>query len=183
MHLSILNKPLKKALRQKKLASVPSLEIPESLDFEDIKISACKPHYLYFHYLQDGEKDDGWGCAYRSLQTLCSWFLMQGHTTKKVPSISDIQKTLVSMGDKDAKFIGSREWIGAFEVSFVIQKELGYTCKVQYIPSGAQVATLLPIFEQHFREIGTPIMIGGGVLAYTLLGEHFLDSEACYIFY
>ena len=74
------------------------------------------------------------------------------------------------MGDKEKKFIGSREWIGAFEVSYVIQKQLGYACNIQHISSGAQVSSLLPIFEQHFKQVGTPIMIGGGVLAYTLLG-------------
>ena len=30
--------------------------------------------YSYHHYMQDKFDDDGWGCAYRSLQTLISWF-------------------------------------------------------------------------------------------------------------
>ena len=30
--------------------------------------------YTYHHYMQDRFDDDGWGCAYRSLQTLISWF-------------------------------------------------------------------------------------------------------------
>ena len=30
--------------------------------------------YSYHHYMQDGFNDDGWGCAYRSLQTIISWF-------------------------------------------------------------------------------------------------------------
>ena len=30
--------------------------------------------YTYHHYMQDKFDDDGWGCAYRSLQTLISWF-------------------------------------------------------------------------------------------------------------
>ncbi len=43
-----------------------------------------KGRYAYFHYLQDGMSDTGWGCAYRSLQTLWSWFLLQGYTDKPV---------------------------------------------------------------------------------------------------
>jgi len=31
-------------------------------------------NYTYHHYMQDGFDDNGWGCAYRSLQTLLSWF-------------------------------------------------------------------------------------------------------------
>ena len=53
--------------------------------------------YSYHHYMQDRMNDDGWGCAYRSLQTLVSWFRYQGYTEKPVPSHAEIQqvKTLV----------------------------------------------------------------------------------------
>lgn len=54
--------------------------------------------YDYYHYLQDRVDDSGWGCAYRSLQTLCSWFQRQGYTTKAPPSHRDIQTTLVKIG-------------------------------------------------------------------------------------
>ena len=73
---------------------------------ENQSISSVKGDYIYFHYLQDNFKDDGWGCAYRSLQTLHSWFLLQGYTENSVPSIPEIQKILVKMGDKPPAFIG-----------------------------------------------------------------------------
>ena len=62
--------------------------------------------YIYFHYLHDGFGDAGWGCAYRSLQTLYSWFLLQGYSRTPVPSIPEIQQILVKMGDKPEKFLG-----------------------------------------------------------------------------
>lgn len=31
-------------------------------------------YYAYHHYMQENFDDNGWGCAYRSLQTICSWF-------------------------------------------------------------------------------------------------------------
>lgn len=37
----------------------------------------------------------------------------------------EIQQSLVEIGDKDPLFIGSREWIGAIELSFVLDKLLG----------------------------------------------------------
>ena len=38
--------------------------------------------------------------------------------TKAVPSIPHIQKTLVEdLKDKPKKFVGSRDWIGTFEVA------------------------------------------------------------------
>jgi len=67
----------------------------------------------------------GWGGAYRSLQTLWSWFLLQGFTEKKVPTHRDMQMALVEVGDKEKPFVGSREWIGSFEVSTVLNQLLG----------------------------------------------------------
>jgi hypothetical protein len=80
--------------------------------------------------------DSGWGCAYRSLQTLCSWMVLQGFTAKPIPTLPEIQRILVELGvqflffillywfallifflqDKEKKFIGSTEWIGSQEV-------------------------------------------------------------------
>lgn len=39
--------------------------------------------------------------------------------------LREIQQTLVEIGDKDPSFVGSREWIGAIELSFVLDKLLG----------------------------------------------------------
>ena len=36
-------------------------------------ISTVQGRYAYHHYMQDKFDDNGWGCAYRSLQTLVSW--------------------------------------------------------------------------------------------------------------
>ena len=67
----------------------------------------------------------GWGCAYRSLQTLWSWFLLQGYTDKPVANHRQIQEALVKVGDKEAAFVGSKEWIGSFEVSTVLNQLMG----------------------------------------------------------
>ena len=38
----------------------------------------------------------------------------------KVPSLSDIQKTLVAVGDKPNSFQDSKQWIGCVEASIVL---------------------------------------------------------------
>lgn len=88
-------------------------------------VSLVQGSYEYFHYLQEGYNDSGWGCAYRSLQTIISWFRLQNYSSIEVPSHREIQQALVEIGDKDPSFIGSREWIGAIELSFVLDKLLG----------------------------------------------------------
>ena len=63
----------------------------------------------------------GWGCGYRTLQTLCSWaerqLCKEKVKMKNIPSLHDIQAALVEMGDKKPCFIGSKDWIGSVEIS------------------------------------------------------------------
>ncbi|KAG5393049.1 hypothetical protein IGI04_023012 [Brassica rapa subsp. trilocularis] len=124
--------------------------------------SVIQGSYEYYHYLQDSFDDSGWGCAYRSLQTIISW---------------EIQQTLVEIGDKDPSFVGSREWIGAIELSFVLDKLLGVSCKIMNFRSGSELPEKCRELALHFETQGTPIMIGGGVLAYTLLGVDYDEGS------
>lgn len=48
--------------------------------------------YSYHHYMQDRTDDSGWGCAYRSLQTICSWFKQQGYIDAPIPTHKEIQQ-------------------------------------------------------------------------------------------
>ncbi|XP_021908845.1 probable Ufm1-specific protease [Carica papaya] len=140
-------------------------------------VSLIQGSYEYYHYLQDGFDDSGWGCAYRSLQTIISWFRLQHYTSVDVPSHGEIQQCLVDIGDKDSSFIGSREWIGAIELSFVLDKLLGVSCKIMNVRSGSELPEKCRELSLHFENQGTPIMIGGGVLAYTLLGVDFNETS------
>lgn len=139
--------------------------------------SLVQGSYEYYHYLQDGFDDSGWGCAYRSLQTIISWFRLQHYASVDVPSHREIQQALVDIGDKDPPFVGSREWIGAIELSFVLDKLLGVSCKVLNVRSGAELPEKCRELALHFESQGTPIMIGGGVLAYTLLGVDYNEAS------
>ncbi|KAK9753490.1 Peptidase family C78 [Popillia japonica] len=87
-------------------------------------IGIARGIYKYYHYNQDKMEDNGWGCAYRSLQTLASWFHLQGNGLD-LPN------------------------------------------------SGEEVAAKGPELLNHFQMHGSPIMIGGGVLAHTILGVDY----------
>ena len=58
------------------------------------KQSLVQGNYIYFHYMQDNFNDNGWGCAYRSFQTIFSWFKLQSYTQKPVPSHRQIQQVI-----------------------------------------------------------------------------------------
>ncbi|CAI5501529.1 unnamed protein product [Closterium sp. Naga37s-1] len=132
--------------------------------------------YEYYHYMQDRIDDSGWGCAYRSLQTIVSWFRIQQYTSQPVPTHRRIQQALVEIGDKEAAFVGSSQWIGAIELSFILDHLLGVTCKVLTVSSGADMPSKGRQLAHHFSTQGTPVMIGGGVLSYTLLGVDYDEA-------
>lgn len=88
-----------------------------SSDLKAGTVSLVDGDYEYRHYMQDKMNDNGWGCAYRSLQTIISWFQLQGYTQEGVPTHREIQQALVDVGDKEASFVGSSKWIGSQEVS------------------------------------------------------------------
>jgi Ufm1-specific protease 2 len=139
----------------------------------DGKQSLVQGRYTYHHYMQDKINDDGWGCAYRSLQTLCSWFRFQGYSDHSVPTHEDIQKYLVKIGDKPKNFINSRQWIGSTEVSICLNGFMNVDSRIMHVSSGGDLASKGSELAYHFETEGTPIMIGGGVLAHTILGVDF----------
>ena len=104
--------------------------------------------------LQDKFDDCGWGCAYRSLQTIHSWFQRQHYTATAPPSHRDIQSRLVALGDKPADFIGSRQWIGAIELGYVLDAALGVGCKVLTLASGAEMPSKAREIAAHFDSQG-----------------------------
>lgn len=126
----------------------------------DGKQSLVQGKYTYHHYMQDNFNDDGWGCAYRSLQTLCSWLRFQGYSEHKIPSHEDIQRYLVKIGDKPQNFINSKQWIGSTEVSMCLNGLMGgIDSRIMHVSSGADLASKGSELAYHFETQGTPIMV------------------------
>ena len=151
------------------------INVDKPIGNEYIVRSCVKGNYEYFHYNHDGINDSGWGCAYRSLQTVFSWFLLNTDLAKgkTIPSIKEIQTTLVKLGDKDKSLIGSADWIGAVEVNLVLNELLGIESQIVFIPSGSELASKGRELAYHFEHNGCPVMIGGGKFAYTILGVDY----------
>ena len=133
--------------------------------------------------MQDNFNDNGWGCAYRSFQTIFSWFKIQSYTQKPVPTHREIQqvtiwfifitilfshnvnngnilKALVDMGDKSKEFVGSSKWIGSMEISFCLNQMLNVECKILSVSKGSEIADKARELQYHFETEGSPVMIG-----------------------
>lgn len=106
-------------------------------------VSSLGTYYYLFHTPMQG-----WGCGYRSLQTLCSWAenmlqtllphsqILSSKTSpsscdglsspqQTVPSLRVIQETLVEVGDKPEAFVSSRDWIGTYEACIILDHLFG----------------------------------------------------------
>ena len=141
--------------------------------------------YEYFHYMQwtgagmeakykSPYDDCGWGCAYRSLQSIISWFRLQGYTSLPNPTHYEIQKTLVDHCGQDAgQLLGKKMWLGSQDLAYYLDHTIGVTCRTKVFHSGDDVAGGGRELLHHFETQGTPVMIGGGELAFTLLGVDF----------
>ena len=53
-------------------------------------------------------------------------------------------------GDKERGFVGSRQWIGAIELGFVLETLLGVTAKVITVSKGADVDQRARELADHF---------------------------------
>lgn len=138
-----------------------------------VTVHTVRGRYLYCHYLQNRFNDSGWGCAYRSLQTIMSWCAYQGLCSFEdgiLPTHAQIQQALVDIGDKPAAFCGTKDWIGANEVCYALEKLTGVSSKILHVSSGSEMESRSRELARHFDEQGSPVMVGGGVLAWTILG-------------
>lgn len=158
--------------RQTQLAtSALTLLLPTALEpLKDVHLGLAPPgrgparlailsgHYLYYHYGCDGLDDRGWGCGYRTLQTLCSW--PHGRPVG-VPGLMDVQAALEDMGDKPPGFRGSRDWIGCVEASLCLEYFRGPQGRLCHVPRGAGLQGELERLHSHFAGGGGPVMVGG----------------------
>ena len=123
---------------------------------------------------------------------MCSWINNNCDIKSKlptVPTLLNIQETLVNIGDKPSSFIKSREWIGSFEIclfldhcynvstwifyifSILITSSSIYhfiyfviilqvSSKIIHIRTGKEIGLEFAKFVEHFQKFGSPVMIG-----------------------
>ncbi|KAF7458528.1 peptidase family c78 protein [Cryptosporidium felis] len=158
-----------------------SLDIESDLELDlplNIKRASRSPiiyqilgDFYYYHYNQDNFNDQGWGCTYRSLQMLLSWYLINNYTNKHVLSITEIQEFLKK---NDSTYnnlqIGSNTLIGTVEASYILIMYLGISCKLKYYYNIEEFLRNYDLISNHFQNISSPIIISIGDYSYLLTG-------------
>lgn len=101
----------------------------------------------------------------------------QGYTALPNPTHYEIQKTLVDhCGQDPGPLLGKKMWLGSQDLAYYMEHQLGVTCRTEYFQSGDDVSSGGRKFLHHFETQGTPVMIGGGELAFTLIGVDFNEK-------
>ncbi len=80
---------------------------------------------------------------------------------------------MVDIGDKPKEFVGSSQWIGSMEISYCLSNMLNVDSKIIFVSKGSELVDKARELQYHFETEGSPIMIGGGVLAHTIIGIDF----------
>ncbi|XP_049877215.1 ufm1-specific protease 2 [Pectinophora gossypiella] len=89
--------------------------------------------------------------------------MKHNYKEQNVPSIRELQKILVDLEDKPQSFVGSRQWIGSFEVCLVIDKLFDIPCKMLHVNKGDELKNIVEQLKTHFDKFGSPVMMGGDV--------------------
>eukprot|EP01023_Acetabularia_acetabulum_P065711 TRINITY_DN8738_c0_g1_i4.p1 TRINITY_DN8738_c0_g1~~TRINITY_DN8738_c0_g1_i4.p1 ORF type:complete len:223 (-),score=16.10 TRINITY_DN8738_c0_g1_i4:190-837(-) len=131
-------------------------------------LETVKGNYEFYHFGESGVDDRGWGCAYRSLQTVCSWLHLQGMLQQgSVPSHQQIQQVLKSSVDG---YKGGHEWIGSWELFMFLDVCHNISSKILNSNSTEEFVAKFQQLHAHFKQGGSPIMIGEGSYANIILG-------------
>ena len=59
-------------------------------------------------------------------------------------------------GDKESSFVGSKQWIGALELSFVLETLLGVTSRILDVQTGSELPSKARELAHHFDTQGMP---------------------------
>uniref|UniRef100_H3AKJ3 UFM1 specific peptidase 1 n=2 Tax=Latimeria chalumnae TaxID=7897 RepID=H3AKJ3_LATCH len=147
------------------------LPLPE-LQGDVRRTATIRGKYWYYHYGCDGVDDRGWGCGYRTLQTMCSWLSSQtlsgsggggGDRCPEVPTLKQIQEALVKTEDKPPGFLNSKAWIGSFEIALCVDQFFNVPCKILHVRRGRELEETIEGLYGHFDMFGSPVMMGGDV--------------------
>jgi len=137
----------------------------------DVQKAVVHGDFDYYHYNTGDEQDAGWGCAYRSLQMVASWFQLNGYTMNLPPTVARIQAILVDMAVMDSRFaVGCKQWIGSQEVGWVLSSVINSVETRFLFSTGSELITLVRDLEEHFASFGAPVVCCGGNLALTIIG-------------
>jgi len=151
----------------------------------------CSDGFNFYHYNIDGYNDVGWGCAYRSIQTMASWF-----SEEYVVSIEQMQMVLKRIDFAHADLeVGAKKWIGCIEAS-EIMGDVSHgriTCRILHAHDLNDLENFIrDEVWNHLFGVGSPVMVGAGNYAFTIIGvskgenkvliadPHYIRSGSCW---
>lgn len=124
----------------------------------------------YYHYGLQNTNDHGWGCGFRTVQTILSWLQPE----RPPPTLQKLQRELSTRN----LYAGERSWIGIQEAVVLLDVEHGAQMRIVHLEAttharrAAACSSLADELVAHFERGGGPCMVGGGrdVYSKTVVG-------------
>lgn len=138
---------------------IPDLSVIPAPESDPEAIDVRTPGgIVYYHYGSDGVDDRGWGCGFRTLQTILNWIRksQKKENQIRIPSVPELLD-IVNRFDPDPE--QKNRWIGTFEAGLVVEEVVGVSCRLSHAPRGSNLP--FPELVDHFRKRGCPAMMGG----------------------
>ena len=126
----------------------------------------------YMHYGAQDFADHGWGCGFRTCQSMLSWL----DPRNPPPTIPQCQAAIPG-------YSGGREWMGVPDAVALLDSFHGATVIVRHLPahrSANAMAALVAELVRHFDGGGGPVMVGGfgDVKSKTVVGVRGVGGAA-----
>ncbi|VDL59716.1 unnamed protein product [Hymenolepis diminuta] len=143
------------------MLKISSQDCLREVDKDRESVCTFKGICEYWHYGAQNTDDRGWGCGYRTLQTIISWFKLNLSLQSTFPDLEDIQSILVSANIVPKSYLKSTNWIGSVEVGAVIHHLTHTDYRIIQVQNGKFTGEHLDHIRKHFELEGAPIMMGG----------------------
>lgn len=115
-----------------------------------------KGDYLFYHC---NDSDKSWISNYKITQTIISWLNFNGHINMEIPSILQLQETLVYLGEERTTLLNSRKPINLEHIGVIISFNLDLEIDILKFKSYDDFEKNMEILHRHLDLFGSPLVI------------------------
>jgi hypothetical protein len=169
------NEMVKDAMGKNNFNRIKNIHLEMILTDNNInKCNSIEGDYYYFYTLNN---DKAWGGGYRALQTLISWYILNGKAKLEIPNLNDIKSHLIYLGRYSSKSFKANHnrQITLTDLAMVI----GYLIDTKTeIISHPNTKELMKIIHNNLLENKSPIVISfDSYIMYTIIGVDLITER------
>jgi hypothetical protein len=108
--------------------------------------------------------------GYRALQTLISWYVLNGYVNIEIPKIPDIQKILIFLGHERSSTINKNKILSLTNLGLVFSYLIDSELEIFFLNNLKDFLKNIAHFQNCLKEYRCPILISKTNTIFTILG-------------